>query len=145
MAPVSEQLERMFLPFSTFVVLPLFVFANAGFVLSWSALTDPATASLRWGIILGLVVGKVSGIMLSVWLLTRLRWARLPKGVSMPQIMGAGFLAGVGFTVSIFITELAFGGNEPLVDAAKISIFIASALSALLGISVLAKAKARSV
>lgn len=131
--PVAERLEKIFLPFSTFIVLPLFVFANAGFVLSLSALTDPSTASLKWGILIGLVVGKVAGVLLGVWLLTRLRWANLPSGVNMRQVAGIGFLAGIGFTVSIFITELAFAGSEQLIDSAKMSIFMASAISALLG------------
>ena len=143
--PISEKLERAFLPFSTFVVLPVFVFANAGFVFSWDALTDPASASLRWGIVLGLVVGKVAGITLSAWLLVKLGIATLPASISWRQISGVGLLAGIGFTVSIFITELAFADNRALVDAAKVSILIASVLSASLGAAVLMLKSRRSV
>ncbi len=141
LAPVSKQkvvgalaprLERMFLPFSTFVVLPLFAFANAGFVLSRESLSS--NYSVMAGIILGLVVGKALGIFGASWLLVKLNIAKLPAETSWRHILGVGFIAGIGFTVSIFITELAFAGNDKLISASKISIFIASAISAFLGI-----------
>ncbi len=137
---VAEKLERVFLPIATFVALPLFAFANAGIVLSSHTLIDSSSVSVVWGIVLGLVVGKVSGIVGASWLIVRLGKASLPDSVSWLQIVGVGFIAGIGFTVSIFITELAFGSNQQLLVTAKLSIFIASALSALLGSLILVRA-----
>lgn len=132
---VSEKVEKIVLPITTFFVLPIFAFANAGFPLSTSALTT--NQSIMWGVFIGLVLGKAAGITLASWLLVKLRLAQLPRGVVWKHIMGIGFIAGIGFTVSIFITELAFSDNESYINTAKISIFIASAVSALLGYIIL--------
>jgi Na+:H+ antiporter, NhaA family len=136
-----EELERIYLPVSTFVVLPIFALANAGVPLSARVFTDDLSLQVMSGIILGLVFGKALGITIAAWLLVRFAKAELPRGTRWSQIIGIGFIAGIGFTVSIFITELAFGSNVQLVETAKISIFIASALSAVLGALVLHKAK----
>lgn len=135
-ASVAEKFERAFLPVSTFIALPVFAFANAGIVLT-SQVFSPATSSVMWGIILGLVVGKVVGITGATWLLVRSGKSQLPKDTGWSHIIGVGFVAGIGFTVSLFITELAFGDNTQLLEVAKLSIFIASAVSAILGVLVL--------
>ncbi|MBA3758766.1 Na+/H+ antiporter NhaA [Candidatus Saccharibacteria bacterium] len=132
---VSEKVEKALLPITTFFILPVFAFANAGFTLSASALTT--NQSILWGVIFGLVLGKVIGITLASWLLVKLRVAQLPVGVVWKHIIGIGFIAGIGFTVSIFITELAFSDNDSFVNTAKIGIFIASGASALLGYIIL--------
>lgn len=132
---VAEKTEKFFLPITTFFVLPVFAFANAGFVFSAAALSG--NQSVLWGIILGLVFGKAIGIVGASWLLTKFGLARLPDGISWRHVLGVGFIAGIGFTVSIFITELAFSDNQVLIDTAKVGIFIASALSAILGSAVL--------
>lgn len=134
---LPEKVEKSLLPVSTFLVLPIFAFANAGFVLTSEALT--AAPSVFWGIILGLVLGKVVGIALASWVMLRLKIAQLPAGVTMRHIIGVGFLAGIGFTVSIFITELAFRDSYLLTETAKMAIFIASFASATLGSIVLLK------
>lgn len=136
---VAERVEKIVLPFTTFFVLPVFAFANAGFVLSGQAFSG--NGHVMWGIILGLVFGKMIGILGASWLLARLNIASLPTGTTWRHIAGVGFLAGIGFTVSIFITELAFADNAVLIDTAKVSIFIASGLSALLGSLLLIHAK----
>lgn len=135
---VNQRLEKMFLPVSTLIALPVFAFANAGVVLSWDAIVNPAAGSVMAGIILGLVAGKMIGITAASWLMVRLGWASLPIGINWRQIVGVSLMAGIGFTVSIFITELAFPDNPELIDTAKISIFIASGLAALVGSIVLA-------
>jgi Na+:H+ antiporter, NhaA family len=140
-ATVAEKFERTFLPISTFIALPVFAFANAGLVLSAGIFDNSSSGSVMWGIILGLVVGKMVGITGAAWLLVRSGKAKLPSDTNWQHIIGVGFIAGIGFTVSLFITELAFGSNEHLIETAKISIFIASALSALLGSIVLLKTK----
>lgn len=139
---VAEVLERMFLPVSTFVALPLFAFANAGIVFSKDLFTF-TSPSVVWGILLGLVFGKMAGIVGASWIMVKLGQARLPEHTRWSHIVGVGFIAGIGFTVSLFITELAFGKNAELFETAKISIFIASVLSAVLGYLVLSHAHKR--
>lgn len=138
---VAERLEHACLPFSTFIAVPMFAFASAGVVLSMGAFAAPASGSVMWGIILGLVVGKMVGIVSATWLMVRLGQARLPHDTGWSHMVGVGLIAGIGFTVSIFITELAFGDNAQLLQTAKISIFIASAVSAVLGSAVLLRIK----
>lgn len=138
-ATLGPRLEKLFLPLSTFVAVPLFAFANAG--VAFASLSLGGNYSLMAGIILGLVVGKVVGIAGASLLLVKFKVAKLPQGLRWGHIIGAGFIAGIGFTVSIFITELAFSNNPELISAAKISIFIASGLSALLGIITLISTK----
>ncbi|MCA9427483.1 MAG: Na+/H+ antiporter NhaA, partial [Candidatus Omnitrophica bacterium] len=88
------------------------------------------------GIILGLVIGKQLGVGSMVWAAVKLGWAELPKGVRWPHLYGAGCLAGVGFTMSLFISELAFT-DDLLVDEAKIGILVASLISGVWGYLVL--------
>ena len=142
---VAEKLEHACLPFSTFIALPMFAFASAGVVLSVDAFTNPSSSSVMWGIGFGLVVGKMVGIVGATWLMVRYGKARLPSDTRWSHIVGVGLIAGIGFTVSIFITELAFGAHEYLLQTAKISIFIASAVSAALGSIVLLQAKKPAV
>lgn len=139
---VSEKVEKFFIPITTFFVLPVFAFANAGFTISANALTT--NQSILWGVFFGLVAGKVIGISLASWLLVRLNVAQLPKGIGWKHIQGIGFIAGIGFTVSIFITELAFSGNQSFLNTGKMAIFIASAISALVGYTILRSAKTTS-
>lgn len=140
---VSEKVEKLFLPITTFLILPVFAFANAGFPISANALTT--NQSILWGVFFGLVVGKVVGITLASWLLVKLKVAQLPKGVVWKHIIGVGFIAGIGFTVSIFITELAFSNNQAFVNTAKMGIFIASAVSAVLGYTILRLTRSRQI
>ncbi len=133
----SRRLEDFFLPISTFAILPLFAFANAGVVLSTRSFSDTSSVSVMLGIILGLVVGKMTGIVMATWLMVRFGKASLPVNAQWLHIIGVGFVAGIGFTVSIFITELAFKTNLQLIEAAKIGIFIASIVSAVIGATVL--------
>lgn len=135
---IAERLERSLIPFSTLVIIPLFAFANAGVVLDWYVFSEPSALNTGLGIFFGLVIGKMVGIVTAVWLATKLRLARLPKNTTMHHIIGVAILAGVGFTLSIFIAELAFGTPSTLLNAAKISIFSASVVSAVAGLLYLA-------
>jgi Na+:H+ antiporter, NhaA family len=131
---IAGRLERALIPVSAFVVVPLFALANAGVAFSVHAFDERAAVLTGTGIVAGLVVGKVLGIVGATWLLVRLTSARLPKDVSWRLLAGVGLLAGIGFTLSIFIAEIAFA-SESLTQAAKISIFVASFLSAGLGLA----------
>ena len=114
-----------------FVIVPIFAFANAGVYLSMSTLVDVFSSSLTWGVTLGLLLGKPIGVTLGVWLAVR-AGARLPLGVNWSQVIGIGFLSGIGFTVSLFVTELSFEANE-LLTSAKVGNLVASLLSGIIG------------
>jgi NhaA family Na+:H+ antiporter len=133
---VVEWLEHQLHPWTSFVIVPLFVLANAGVPLSGPAVSDALTSSVAGGIVVGLVVGKFVGVAGFTWLAARLRVARLPEGVTWSGILGVSALAGIGFTVSIFITDLAFAGTT-LEDQAKIAILAASVLAAAIGSALL--------
>lgn len=134
-APV-ERIERRIHPWSNYVILPLFALANAGLELGRQAATRAMESPVTLGIVLGLIIGKPVGITAFSWIATRLRMATLPAGTSWPAIAGAGFLAGIGFTVSLFIAGLAYEG-DPLTSEAKMGILIASALAGSLGYLIL--------
>nr|WP_318383055.1 Na+/H+ antiporter NhaA [uncultured Enterobacter sp.] len=126
-------LEHVLRPWVGWLILPLFAFANAGVSLQGVTLQG-LTSMLPVGIMAGLIFGKPLGISLFTWLALRFKLARLPQGATFQQIMAVGVLCGIGFTMSIFITTLAFAELEPeLVDLAKLGILAGSVLSALLG------------
>lgn len=131
---IAERLENALIPFSTLIIIPLFALVNAGVLLDWTVFNEQNAMRAGLGIFLGLVVGKAVGIVAAVWIITKLRLTKLPKHVTMHHIIGVALLAGVGFTLSIFIAELAFGTNQVLINAAKMSIFSASIVSAVAGL-----------
>ncbi len=138
MAPSGPYLERyLHLP-QAFIVLPLFALFNAGVPLG-EGILETISNSISMGIILGLVVGKQIGILLFSWLAIRFSGAGMPDGVSWSQIWGVSCLAGVGFTMSLFVSELAFKDPE-LVTEAKVGILIASLIAGVLGYVLLQKA-----
>jgi NhaA family Na+:H+ antiporter len=139
---VVEWLEHQLHPWTSFAVLPLFALANAGIPLSRDTVGDALTSAVAGGIVLGLVIGKLVGISSFTWLAVRLRIARLPDGVTWSGIVAVSALAGIGFTVSIFVTGLAFGG-EPLEEQAKIAILAASLLAAAIGATLFVATAAR--
>lgn len=126
-----QQLEHALMPFVTFAILPLFALTNAGVSLdseAFSLLAEP----MSLGIILGLVVGKPLGIWLFAWTGVKLRLAVLPKDISLFHVASVGCLAGIGFTMSLFIATLAFD-EVALVETAKTAVLAGSLLSALAG------------
>ncbi len=129
--PPLQRLEHALHPFVSFVVLPVFAFANAGVTLTSDSLQffqNPVAL----GIILGLIVGKFLGVVIFVRLVVFLRISKLPKGVNWHHISGVGILAAIGFTMSLFITELAFIDENYMVQA-KTGIITASVIAGLLG------------
>jgi Na+:H+ antiporter, NhaA family len=128
-------LEHRLHPWSSFVVVPLFALANAGMHLDAHVIRRASTSAVAWGIVAGLVLGKPIGITLAASIATRTRIGRLPDGITFRHLLGAGCLAGIGFTVSLFIAELSFKGT--ILDDAKLGILVASVASALLGTALL--------
>ena len=137
---VLEMLERRLHPVSSYLVVPLFALANAGLPLGGGALRAAAVSPVAWGVAVGLVGGKVVGITGASVAAVRLRVGRLPEGLGTRHVVGLGALAGIGFTVSLFITELAFPAGG-LGGLAKTGILAGSLLSGLLGTTLLLRAR----
>lgn len=134
-----QRLEHALYPWVTYLIMPLFGLANAGVELSGD-LGTLLTHRVSLGVIIGLVVGKQVGITLFSWLAIRLRLASLPHGITWRQLYGTAWLGGVGFTISIFITTLAFGGTA-LLATAKIAVLVASVIAGSVGWLILAFTK----
>ena len=115
-----------------FGIMPLFAFANAGISLSWSELQSAVTQPVTFGVAAGLFIGKPLGIFLFSRIAVALKLADLPQGASWTALLGIGILGGIGFTMSIFITNLAFYRPE-LISQAKVGIFAASLLAGVIG------------
>ncbi|HEY6762375.1 MAG TPA: Na+/H+ antiporter NhaA [Baekduia sp.] len=133
---VLVTLEHRLHPLSALVIVPLFALANAGVSLGGGAIGDALGSRLAWGIVVGLVVGKTLGIAGGTWLGLRRGWGALPAGVTRAHVWGLALLGGIGFTVSLFIAQLAYAAPH-LVAEAKIGILAGSALSAALGAATL--------
>jgi NhaA family Na+:H+ antiporter len=133
--PAGLSLEHQLHPVQSFLILPLFALFKAGVSLDADSMTQIG-GTLGLGIIFGLFFGKQLGILLCSWLAVRSGKTSLPQGISWSQIWGVSILAGVGFTMSIFISDLAFKSAE-LISQAKIAIIVASLLSGIFGFVVL--------
>jgi NhaA family Na+:H+ antiporter len=130
-----QRFEHMVLPWVTFGILPVFALFNAGMALDPRSLARLASP-VPLGIAAGLVVGKQAGVFLASWLAVRSRLASLPEGVTWRQMYGMSWLAGIGFTMSLFINGLAFGGT-PVETEAKLGVLLGSVVSALGGLLIL--------
>jgi NhaA family Na+:H+ antiporter len=138
-----ERLERKFHPWTAFVVLPLFAFVNAGVEISGESVAAAVRSPVALGIGGGLILGKLTGIVAAAWLAVRIGAATLPEGVGWRHISGVALLGGIGFTVSLFITELAFA-DPAVVATAKLAVLVTSALAGAIGFAVLKTVVARS-
>ncbi len=131
---VIEWLEHKFHPISTFLVVPIFAFANTGVVVTSQSIKGASQSLIAWGIFFGLVIGKPLGILLASVAAKRARIADLPDGASNPSLFATGSAAGIGFTVAIFIANLAFDDAQTQ-DIAVLAVIVASVVSALLSIT----------
>lgn len=131
-----DRLERSLHPWSSFVIVPIFALANAGVRFVDINVVNAATSSVALGVSLGLVAGKIIGITGATVIAVRLGIGVLPRRTTWRQVVGLSALAGIGFTVSLFIAELAFTDGA-LIDSAKIGIFVGSAIAGLIGFAVL--------
>lgn len=127
--------ERGLHPWVSFAVMPLFALGNAGITFHRSVFTS-LLQPVPLGVVLGLFLGKPVGITIASWLAVRLRLGALPEGITWVQLNAAGWLGGIGFTMSIFVAGLAFS-NGPLLDMAKLGIFTASILAGIIGSALL--------
>jgi len=127
-----QRMEHAMLPVTTYFVLPLFALANADVTFIGADASHLLLGRVSLGVVLGLVIGKPIGIITMTWLAVRLRIADLPRGVTWRHIVGVGALGGIGFTVSIFIANLAFRSGS-LPTEAKLAILVASVISGVVG------------
>ncbi len=132
------RLEHSLHKFSAFFIMPLFAFSNAGVIIDFSSISTHFMIVL--GVILGLVIGKPIGIFGITYLATKLQIVKKPSSLSWIEVLAVGFLGGIGFTMSIFITHLAFIDNS-IIDAIKLGVFGASFLSAIIGVGIILSIK----
>jgi NhaA family Na+:H+ antiporter len=132
---IVEWLEFRLHPWSAFIIVPVFALANAGIRIPTGEVGELMSQPVTWGVILGLVVGKTVGITGATLLAVALNIGRLPESVTKRYVLGAGALGGIGFTVSLFVTELAFGEGVHA-DEAKLGVLIASLVAALIGTAI---------
>ena len=128
---IIEWLEDRFHPVSSFLIVPLFAFANTGVKFDLDTLDTASTSVIAWGIFLGLVIGKPLGILCSTYLAARLKIAEIPNGASKSMVAATGSAAGIGFTVAIFIAQIAFDDLQTQ-DIAVIAVIAASLVSAMI-------------
>ena len=133
---VADRLADLLHPWTSFLIIPVFALANAGVEVSGESLNQALTSPITIGIVIGLVVGKIVGVSSFTWLAVRLGVCPLPEGATWRAVVGVGALAGIGFTVSLFITNLAFT-PERLISQATIGILVASVIAALVGAAIL--------
>ena len=138
-----QRIEHQIEPFTIFIILPIFAFVNAGVHLELSNVDDILLEPITLGIIFGLFIGKPLGIFLACFVTVKAGMASLPRGVNWTQIIGVGFLAGIGFTMSLFVNDLAFEGLEvahdieTIIASGKVGVFVASFISAIAGLTIL--------
>ena len=132
---INERLQTQFGPYVSFLVLPLFALVNAGVRLTAETMSAAMRSPLTWGIVAGLVLGKLIGITGATWLVARLRWGQLAPGLTLRRIAGGAALSGIGFTISLFIIDIAI--DDPLrQDEARVGVLLASLLAFLLGLAI---------
>ena len=130
---VIEWLEHKFHPVSTFIVVPVFAFANTGVVITSESIKTASQSLIAWGTFFGLVIGKPLGVLFASLLAKRINIADLPEGVTKSSLVATGSAAGIGFTVAIFIANLAFKDSQ-IQDIAVLAVIVASIVSALLSL-----------
>ena len=128
-----ERMEHALHGWVAFGVMPVFALANAGVAIAGDVLGGIVTSMVFWGIFAGLLLGKPVGILAMVWVAVKTRVAELPAGVTWRHVIGAGALAGIGFTMALFIANLAFVESQATLEIAKLAILCASLVSGILG------------
>lgn len=136
--PLLQQLEHKITPIVTFFIMPIFAIANAGISFTDLSLSDIFSTHVALGVTLGLLLGKPIGIIGATFLMVKMRWATLPSAITRRTLLGLGMLASIGFTMSMFISTLAFT-DELLMTQAKLGIFLASILGGIGGYVLLNK------
>jgi NhaA family Na+:H+ antiporter len=132
---IIEWLEHKMHPVSSFVIVPIFAFANTGVKITQNSISDAITSPIAWGIFCGLVIGKPLGIGVSSWSAKKIGLGDYPAGAKLPKILATGSAAGIGFTVAIFIANLAFEERAQQ-ELAIFAVIIASCVSGLISAAI---------
>ena len=136
--PVSLRIEELLHPIAGYIIIPVFALSAAGVELSGDVVSDAVTSPVTLGVIIGLVVGKTAGISVFSWVAHRLGWVTIPKSMTGLHMVGLSMVAGIGFTVSLFISRLAF--DDPSIsDESKIGILVGSLIAAVVGVGILSR------
>lgn len=130
---VIEYLEHKFHPISSYVIVPIFAFANTGVEISSQSINSALNSVIAWGIFLGLVIGKPLGVLFATMAARKIKIAEYPQGARNLDLIATGSAAGIGFTVAIFIARLAFDSPE-IVNLAIFSVIVGSVVSALISL-----------
>lgn len=138
--PPLQRLEHAMHPFVTFIVIPIFALSNAGISILDIDIEKLFETNIAIGVALGLLIGKTTGVVGLTWLCIKMKIATLPEGMNLKNLFGVGLLASIGFTMSLFITQLAFSNQEHQIQA-KIGIFVASIIGGVLGYLILKNQK----
>ena len=133
---VAERIQIALHPISSFIIIPIFALANAGVNMGDALLADAVSSPVTWGIGLGLIVGKMFGITLMTWIGMKLPFTSSPSDLNFLSLLGLAATAGIGFTVSLFITNLAFDDIE-IINQSKIGILFASVIAGIIGLLLL--------
>ena len=144
-----QRLEHRMHPFVSFVIMPVFALANAGVTFSNDIFTE-VTSNVTLGVAVGLIFGKVLGVFGISMAVIKLKIANMPEGLTSRHLFGVGFLAAIGFTMSLFVTNLAFTGPTPELVAehqlqAKLGIFMASLIAGVIGFIILKNIKPKTL
>jgi Na+:H+ antiporter, NhaA family len=129
----AESLIEILHPWVAFGIMPIFALANAGVRISANSL-DPASWRVMFAVAVGLVVGKPIGVLIASWIMLRLKLGTLPLGMRLRHLVVLGVVAGVGFTMALFVAQLAFSEQRSLLAAAKLGVLVASGCAAILGL-----------
>ena len=132
----TKRLIEILHPWTAFLIIPLFALTNIGVTINWSSLAETLSSPIAGGIVLGRVIGKIVGITLFAWIAVKIGFARKPDSLSFAEIAGAGALAGMGLTVSLFLAELAITDQAVIADI-KLGLVVSALVSAILGILLL--------
>ena len=132
-APLQRVQNALHIP-TSLIVIPLFALANAGIPIDPSALAQILGHGITQGVLAGMVAGKFLGITGFSWIALKMGLGRLPGGIRLAQVAGAGLLGGIGFTMSIFIAELSFPGHPEYLTIAKTGVILSSLVSDILGV-----------
>lgn len=136
--PPLQRLEHTLHPFVSFVIMPIFALSNAGVTFIGMDVASVADGGVAIGVMLGLLLGKPIGVVLSVMLMEKMGIGRMPEGMTRRHLLGVGFLASIGFTMSMFVTTLAF--SDPMAHVqAKVGILAASVIGGLVGYAILSR------
>ena len=131
---IAERIGSTLHPISSFIIIPIFALANAGVDLGGGGLGDAAGSAITWGVALGLVVGKTLGIFITTWIGMKMPFTTRPKELNNLSLLGLSAAAGIGFTVALFITNLAYKENLIFADESKIGVLFASLVAGITGL-----------